>query len=217
MQKAISSASRPETAISSMAARLSLTAAVLTLGLLATLHIISPEFAPSWRMVSEYALGDYGWVLALMFLTWAVSCVALFWSLKSQIHTVGGKIGLGFLLFSAVGMSLAAIFDVSHKLHGLAAMIGIPSLPIAAMLISVGLIRNKAWSVVRRRLLWTANLTWMSLGLMVAILFIGLAQSGGEFGPDVLIGWPNRLLVVLYCAWLATAAWFANRLQGQTF
>jgi hypothetical protein len=52
---------------------------------------------------------------------------------------------------------------------------------------------------------------------MFAAVFIGLSQSGsgGEFGPDVLAGWPNRFLVVAYCAWLITAAWRADQLGGQ--
>jgi len=45
--------------------------------LLASLHVLSPEFAPSWRMVSEYAFGHYGWVLSLMFLSWGISSWAL--------------------------------------------------------------------------------------------------------------------------------------------
>ena len=36
-------------------------AAVATILLLGSLHVLSPEFAPSWRMVSEYAFGHYGW------------------------------------------------------------------------------------------------------------------------------------------------------------
>ena len=211
MLKATSTTARP--AISPAAAGLSIVTAATTLVLLVALYVVSPEFDPSWRMVSEYALGDYGWVLALMFLAWALSCVALFFAVKSQIQTVGGKIGLGFLLAAAVGMSMAAIFDVRHALHGLAALIGIPSLPIAAMLISVSLVRNQAWTSARRWLLWTASLTWISLVLMNAAVFIGLSQSGGEFGPDVLAGWPNRFLVAAYCAWLITAAWRAGQLR----
>ena len=216
MEKVISNnatTTKPVTAISQTAARLSFAAAAMSLVLLAALHVLSPELDPSWRMVSEYASGNYGWVLALMFLAWALSCVALFFAVKSQIQTIGGKIGLGFLLAAAVGLSMAAIFDVRHDLHGLAALIGIPSLPIAAMLISVSLVRNQAWSSARRWLLWTASLTWISLVLMNAAVFIGLSQSGGEFGPDVLAGWPNRFLVAAYCAWLITAAWRAGRLR----
>lgn len=213
MQKVTSITARP--AISLTAARWSLAAAATALVLLAALHILSPEFDPSWRMVSEYALGDYGWVLALMFLTWALSCVSLFFAIKSHIRTVGGKIGLGFLLAAAVGMSMAAVFDARHDLHGLAAMIGMPSLPIAAMLTSTSLVRNLAWSSARRWLLGTANLTWISLALMFAAVFFGLSQSGGEFGPNVLAGWPNRFLVVAYCVWLIAAAWRADQMHEQ--
>jgi hypothetical protein len=195
------------------AARVSFAAAATSLVLLAVLHVISPELDPSWRMVSEYALGDYGWVLALMFLSMAVSCVALFFAIKSQIRTIGGKIGLGFLLATAVGLAMAAMFDAKHELHGLSAMIGIPSLPIAAMLISVSLVRNQAWSSARWLFLWAANFTWMSLVLMLATLFIGLSQSGGQFGPDVPIGWPNRLLILTYAGWLMVGAWRAAQLS----
>ncbi|GIK37322.1 MAG: hypothetical protein BroJett011_11550 [Chloroflexota bacterium] len=213
MQEVISTTTRP--AISLRVARWSIGAAAIALVLLATLHIISPEFDPSWRMVSEYALGNYGWVLALMFLTWALSCVTLFFVIKPYIRRVGGKIGLGFLLAAAVGMSMAAIFDARHGLHGLAALIGMPSLPIAAVLTSTSLVRNPAWSSARRWLLGTAHLTWISLVLMSAAVFIGLSRSGGEFGPEVLAGWPNRLLVVTYCVWLITTAWWADQLRGQ--
>ncbi len=56
-----------------IAARLSIGAVAATLLLLASLHILSPAFDPSFRMVSEYALGQYGWVLSLMFLAWGIS------------------------------------------------------------------------------------------------------------------------------------------------
>jgi hypothetical protein len=140
--------------------------------------------------------------------------MALFFAIKSQIRTVGGKIGLGFLLAAAVGMGMAAIFDVNHNLHGLAAIIGIPSLPIAALILSVSLSRNPAWSAARGLILLTANLPWISLVLMNVAIFTGLAKTGGEFGPGMWVGWANRLLVAAYCAWLITAAWTADRLRA---
>jgi hypothetical protein len=204
MEKATSTIKKPEIFLT--AAHISLASGVATIVLLAALHLLSPEFDPSWRMVSEYAFGDYGWVLSLMFLTWALSCIALFFAIQSQIHTVGGKIGLGFLLVSAVGTGMAAFFDISHSLHGLAFMTGIPSFLVAALLISLSLIRNPSWISRRRSLLWASILPWVSIVLMVAMMFIGLSQSGGEFGPGVLIGWPNRLVVLAYCGWLMVAA-----------
>jgi hypothetical protein len=105
-------------------------------------------------------------------------------------------------------------FDISHSLHGLAFMLGIPSLPVAALLISRSLLR-KSVGISRRSLLWAANLPWMSIILMVAVVFIGLSQSGGEFGPNVLIGWPDRLVVLAHCGWLMAVARGAIQAERQ--
>jgi hypothetical protein len=199
----------------SLAGRVSFTAAVLSLFSLAALHVLSPEFDPSWRMVSEYALGRFGPVLALMFLAQAVSSIALFFAIKSQIRTFGGKIGLFFLLAAGLGLTLAAIFDWTNPLHGLAAMIGIPSQAIASIVLSLSLSRGQPQAASRRPLLVTANLVWISLVVMQVFLFTGLARTGGEFGPEVLVGWPNRLLIVAYCAWLLTAASQSRRWTDQ--
>jgi hypothetical protein len=193
-------------AASEAAARISLVAATVSLASLAALHFLSPEFDPSKRMVSEYALGSFSWVLALMFLSWAFSCITLFVALKSQISTVGGKIGLGLLLLSALGMAMAAFFDVNHNLHGVAALIGMPNLPIAAVLISVSLGRNSSWTMSRRLLIWTAILTWVSLILMNVAIFTGLSQTG-EANPGAWFGWANRFLILAYNIWLMTVAW----------
>jgi hypothetical protein len=184
----------------------SFVSAAASLVFLAALHLLSPEFDPSKRMVSEYALGSFSWVLSLMFLVWAFSCIALFVAIKSQVRTIGGKIGLGLLLLSALGMAMAAFFDVNHNLHGVAALIGMPNLPIAAVLISVSLGRNSSWSMSRRLLIWTAILTWVSLILMNVAIFTGFSQTG-EANPGAWFGWANRFLILAYNVWLMTVAW----------
>ena len=203
---------RLTTAISQPASKISLAASVASLVFLAALHLVSPEFNPSSRMVSEYALGNYGWVLLLMFLTWALSCIALFFAIKSQVKTVGGKIGLGFLLLAAIGMTMGGVFDVNHDLHGLAAMIGIPSLPIAAVLISVSLGRNPSWTSARRVLILTALLTWVSLILMNVAVFTGYSPTW-EANPGAWFGWANRFLIIVYNVWLMVVAWRALYMQ----
>ena len=223
----VSDTTVPSTTISQIAARISFATAVLTLVLLAALHLLSPEFDPSWRMVSEYATGGYGWMLSLMFVSWAVSSWALALTIWSQIKTTAGKVGLGLLIAAGVGEAMASVFDINHSLHGLAALIGIGSLPIAAMLISVSLSRTQQWSGARNALLWTANLTWISVIVMAAtfiILILTFTQAGGEMTSQVteipagvvaLVGWANRLLIVVYALWAMTVAWQAIKLHQQ--
>ncbi|WP_179035104.1 DUF998 domain-containing protein [Paenibacillus sp. URB8-2] len=219
---------KPVTPISQTAARFSWAASVLFLILLVALHVIKPEFDPSWRMVSEYAIGSNGWVMSIAFLSLSISCAALFIAIRSQIRTTGGYIGLTLLLISAAAIACAAFFTIdpitaskdaltTHgNLHGLASMVGNPGLTIAAILISRSLIREQSWSPARRSLLWMSNLIWICLLLMLLTLAVTLLQSGGKFGPNVLIGWPNRLLMAAYCAWLMSVAWHALKLQQRS-
>jgi hypothetical protein len=195
------------------AARLAIAASVTAIVCLAGLHLLSPEFDPSWRVVSEYALGRHGWALSLMFLAWAVSSWSLAFAIRSQVQTIGGRIGLVFLVLAGIGEALAAVFDLRHPAgHGLAGALGVPTLPVAATLIGVSLGRTRAWSPARTALLGTAGLTWLSLALMVAAM---VSLKGSVAGVQVPIGWPNRLLVVVYCTWVIVVAWLAIRLRDQ--
>ncbi len=204
--------------ISVPAARVAIAATGAVFLSLASLHVLSPEFDPSWRVVSEYANGRYGWVLSLMFVFWALSSWALAVTLWSQVKGIDGKIAVGFLIAAGVGEAMASVFDINHPLHDLAGMVGVISLPIAAMLISVRLGRTRAWSAAKNVLLWTANLTWVSLVLMVAALLImirGKTGAGHKMAHDgiAVVGWANRLLVVAYCVWVVTVARQALQLR----
>jgi hypothetical protein len=209
------------------AAHLAIAAAVVTPALLASLRVLSPEFDPSYRLMSEYALGGCGWVLSLTFLAWGISSLALAFAIHSQIRTRGGRAGVAFLVVAGLGQALASAFDIRHDImHNLAGAMGIVGLPVAAMLITVSIGRNPEWSPVRRYLLVLANLTWTSVILFVAAFVLLIAtfiQVNGALpaqappalphGVIGLVGWANRLLVVVYCAWVVAVAWHANRLR----
>jgi hypothetical protein len=206
--------------ISVPAARLAIAAATATVLLLASLRVLSPEFDPSWRMVSEYANGRYGWVLALMFVAWGVSSWALAFALRAEARTRPVRIGLVLLTLAGVGEAMAAPFGINDDaLHSLAGALGILGLPIAAVLISVPLGRTAPWSAAKRTLLGAANLTWVSVALLAATFVLLIATfsrvAGGlpahappALPPGVigLVGWANRLLVVVYCVWVIAVA-----------
>jgi Mn2+/Fe2+ NRAMP family transporter len=40
-------------------------------------YVLEPEFNPSWRMICEYELGNYGWMMRLAFFSLALSCLAI--------------------------------------------------------------------------------------------------------------------------------------------
>src|SRR5215204_7151939 len=97
-------------AISRTAALLAFAGAATLVVLLAALHFIEGELDPSWHFISEYAIGDYGWMMVVAFLSLALSYVSLFVAIRSQLRTIVGRIGLALLLVSALGLIIAAIF-----------------------------------------------------------------------------------------------------------
>ena len=212
------------------AAWVALLATGATLVLLGALHVLSPEFSPSWRVISEYALGHYGWVLSLMFLCWGISSWALAAALWPQVRTRAGKLGLGFLIVAGIGEAMASVFDITHEVgHGIAGLLGVIGFSIAALLLSVALGRNENWRTARQPLLWLANLSWISVALLIATLAIMTVQmvhvNGGHLPqhapkslpPGVLglDGWADRMIVLTNCAWVVVAGWHATGL-GRT-
>jgi Protein of unknown function (DUF998) len=204
---------------SQTAARLSVAAAALFLLLLAALHVLEPEIDPAWRMISDYELGRYGAVMVLAFVSLAVSTASLGIALRSEVHTIVGYLGLGCLLACAIGLLGGGIFTtdpitatrdqltVHGTLHGLSALVGMSSMPFAAGLIVWSLAHQTAWTALRPRLFGAVGLLWLGLvvfGLSIAVL---LPRGGGTFGPEVVVGWQNRLVMVAYTGWLLTVGW----------
>ena len=186
--------------------------------LLVSLHFAKPDLAPSWHMVSEYAIGPHGWLMTACFAMLALSCLSLLIALVPLTTSLLGWFGLAFLLLTACAYGLAAIFptdpitvgpdqaSAAARLHALAFAIGVPGFILASQLISFALLGNPLWDPVRFAAFAFAHLNWIGLGLMVAIIAIMLPKTGG-FGPEVLIGWPNRLMFATYFGWLVTSAW----------
>ena len=225
--KALSSASNPSKA-AEPAAWLAILATGAAILLLAALHVLSPEFSPSWRVISEYAFGHYGSVLSLMFLSSGIGTWALAVAIWPQVHTTGGRVGLGYLIISGTGSAMASVFDVTHEIgHGIAGLLGVIGFPIAALLLSAALGRQETWRPTRRNLLWIANLNWISVVLLVATLAIMTMQmarlNGGHLpqhapkalppGVLALDGWADRLIVLSDWAWVLVAAWRAIQVR----
>ena len=216
----------PVTLVSRTAALLSFAGAATFVVLLATLHFIKPGLDPSWHFISEYAIGDHGWIMVLAFLSLALGYVSLFVAIRAQLRTIGGTIGLALLLLSALGLTIAAIFTTDPimtsgdavttggTLHNLGGTLGI-AMPFAAGLVGWNLARNPAWSSARRPLVWATGLALVAFLVSFVSLGVMVSQNGGEFGPGVPVGWPNRTEMLAYSAWLMTVAWQAVRLGGQ--
>ncbi len=194
---------------------LAILATITTILLLASLHVLSPEFSPSWRVISEYAVGRY--LGAGADLSRGVGSWALAVAIWPQVQTKTGRVGLWFLIVAGLGEATASAFDITHPIgHGIAGLLGVVGFPIAALLLSVALGRNETWRTARTALYWIANLSWISVVLLVATLAIMTVQMAritrGHLpqhapkwlppGVPALDGWADRLIVFSNCTWV---------------
>ena len=182
------------------------------------LHVVSPELAPSWRMVSEYANGRYPGLLTLTFLAWALASFALIAALWPLHQTLPGEFGLALLLLAGVGQTMGGLFDINHKLHGPAAMVGIPALCAACVLVTSAMARR---TDIAAPPLWSAHLPWIAFVAMIIalMLFFGALKAAGlemsreaapltalPAGVSGTVGWANRLLFAASYLWVILAS-----------
>ncbi|HEX6348586.1 MAG TPA: DUF998 domain-containing protein [Candidatus Dormibacteraeota bacterium] len=194
-----------------LAAWISIAGAALTLALLLALHVLSPEFSPAWRMVSEYGNGRYEWVLTSMFVVWGASMLSLAYALASN----GRRVGLIALCLAGIGAVGGGVFDINHDAgHSIAGFLGILGLPLAALLLKSGP-------------RWATHLPWITLvlfALSFAVMVASFLAVRGSLPSQVpqsvpagviaWVGWTNRLLVVAYCVWISAAALTVARPSG---
>jgi len=204
--------------LSLYAARAAIVAAAVSLVTLAALHILKPDLHPSRTMISRYALGPYGWVMALCFAAFGVASGSLAVAIVPDVRSLGDRIGMVLLLTAAVGLMMAARFpmdpvstppaQMSHsgRMHGVAFLLGVPSMVLAVLVLSLAL--GSQGSLAGWLLMTVAAVIWISLIVMIGImLMVGPGKPPNPNGPERFVGLPNRSLMVAYAVWLMVAAW----------
>lgn len=161
---------------------------------LAALHVLKPEFDPSWRLISEYALGDYGWMMTLAFFCLALGCMAVTVAIWRYTGTIEGRIGL-LLLVVSVGLSTAAAFtcdpitdrisSLSGMIYAFGALLVIPIFPIAVTLISSSLFRDSGWASAQRWVPWVALLVWIGFLSFIGWIILIVRPTGHHAGTFI--------------------------------
>ncbi len=194
-------------------ATLVITSGIISLLCLLILHFVSPEFKPSWRMVSEYALGKHKWLLTSFFIFWSISTLLAAYFYINIVSSKWATFGAILVFISGIGALMGGLFDMKHKLHGLSFALGVPTFPIGALIIVYHLSNQNSWLPHKNELLISAHGVWISLVIMIVsmgLFFSGLKKAGVPFGPNQdplteipksvigINGFANRLLVLVY-------------------
>jgi hypothetical protein len=191
--------------MSAVAAVVALVAGGICAGLILILHFVEPEYDPSWRMISEYSLGRHGWLMRLAFIAMAISpaaiCVAL-WpfggvSTLGLAIVGGGALGAAFVDADPITTPPAQATAVG-KAHSLLGAVCIVGFPVAALAAGWGVTVEFGWALAAASVAAWAGLVWF---LAVAASARGLPGS-----PQVRVGWPDRVCLIGYLAWVVLAA-----------
>lgn len=189
---------------------------IISILALLVLHFTSTEFKPNFRMVSEYALGNYKWLLTIFFFCWGLCSIFSGLMLWNVVTTGWAKFGVLLFFITAIGAIMGGLFDVQHKLHGLSFGIGVPFMPIGALIVTYHLLKKVEWQDNSTIMLLSTHSIWISLILMAVsmfLLFSSLKSAGVVYGPDSppltelpkgvigISGWANRFLVLCYLSY----------------
>ena len=194
--------------------------AVFFLIILFLLHFLKREFDPTWRMISEYEIGHFGWMMRLAFFSWGTSILAILITLWPSLQ----PISQWWFVVIAIALLGAGIFktnpitdntpDWVNTIHALCGAIVILTFPIAVTLAVSSLLHNQLWSASQGVLIFSTVLAWIGMIAFFASIIISriIDPSAGRVGPHVYLGWPNRFMVVTYIVWIITIAVVALRL-----
>jgi hypothetical protein len=196
--------------ISQIAARLSLGLPIAFLALLTVLHVLEPEFN-SGHLISEYQLGDYGFLMSFAFCLLGASALLLALSLGPRLRTRGGRVGWWGLLVIGAAFFIAGVFPpvqmpvIIGYLHGISGLVAIFGSPIAFTFIDRSLARSEP-QFLSRRVRWATLGAWGGLALFLASVTVIRLTGQIDTPLPPWVSLTNRFLVVTYCIWIMAAA-----------
>jgi hypothetical protein len=174
------------------------------------MHAIQPDLSALDDAVSYYMNGQFGWVLGCGLVALGIGSLAL--GLALQCRKLAGAAGRVALFIWAIGVVIGGLFppdprgswdkppSISGMIHANVAMVAFLALPVAAVLLSKQLGNVSASPVIRRFL----PALGYAAAVMLVLFFVSLAPVFSD-RPPRLLGLSERILLVVYVAWLMVA------------
>jgi Protein of unknown function (DUF998) len=175
-----------------LAAVVAAAAAVVDLLVLGLLHVVSQEVDPVARPVSEYALGDFGWLATIRTLAQGIGPIALAVALRHErvgalLLLVVGLLKLALPLFPVDALGAPA--TSTGQMHNLLGNLTFFLFPVAALVL---------FRALRRR--GSRLAPPVAVVLAIATAGVLVANAVGVFGLA------QRAYLTLCAVWLLLAA-----------
>jgi hypothetical protein len=175
-------------------------AAVFLINLI-LLHFMKRELDPAWRMISEYEIGRFGWMMRLAFFCWGASVLALLIAIWPYLQPASGTISRWWFVLIVLALFGAGIFKTDpitndtrslvNTIHKICGIIVILTFPIAATLAAGSRPHNRTWSDNHSLLIFATALAWVGMIAYFASIIITRIKdpkAGAPGGPHVLMG-----------------------------
>ena len=178
--------------------------AYATLALL-LMHLLRPDYVPAVHMISEYAVGPYGWVMTTCFLAMSCGCLTLLLGLvRSGPGSIVTWVGTLLLAFPSIGLVVSAIFPMdgsgtpptrTGEIHDISFLVNVVSIFLTTVLLAVGFGSSPRWRKFQR------VAVILSLLIVLAFVLQFLTIQWREY-----FGLANRFFVaVLFTFFFATS------------
>lgn len=169
------------------------------------LHIVEPEFSVVDNFISDYALGEYGWLMQSAFFGAGVGTIAIALGFRKTLAS-GKRVTASVVLFGLAGIGFfVAIFKTdptgatelttAGTLHVTGSVVIFFSLLAAAWIVRGVFRRDRIWEPFAKTQLWFA----IAYTVTMFVVF-----GTPEDGP---VGLTQRIFVPVMMAWLFTLAW----------
>jgi hypothetical membrane protein len=169
------------------------------------LHILRPDYDPTRRFISEYAVGPYGGLMTSAFYVLGMGSLALVPGLYRGVALPGRSLpGLALLAIWSIGVILVGFYPTDLQegpatqvgvIHNQSATIAFESITVAMILFSIRFRRDDRWQHYARPSL---ALGVMALIALAAIIYL--------FFPLGVPGLGQRLFLAAVLSWLFITA-----------
>jgi hypothetical protein len=165
------------------------------------MHILRPDLAPTSHMISEYAVGRFGWLMQSVFVGLSLGCAALLVGLARNGPTsIVARLGVVLLAVASIGLIVSAIYPMdlpgtpstrSGELHDLSFIVNVASIALAIVLLTASFGSDFRWRSYRR-----------TSGVLLSLIALGFALQFLTLRKGAPYGLANRFFVSVVLAWL---------------
>ena len=158
----------------------------------AALHFLEPEYDPRYRFMSEYAWSAHGWLMTTTFFVLGLAVFTVAVAVRNLYRpSRSARVGFGLLVVGAVFICIAGVFR-GFPLHDVGGAVGLPSVIMAALLLS--------WS-------FRQALGWRSIFPVALLIALGMLIALLSMVVDVgMPGLQQRILLFLILVWISIVA-----------